>query len=270
MKRIFILLVAFVVPAAGLAQTELMRTNEGSSVTAEVLIPSFKNEFGYTFTGMTILLSGKVTISDMFSIHAEVPYVQSKMEYSSPFGSTSTSKGSIGNTYLGLGIGPSNGVLSGDFGFRLNTLSEDNSSAVFSGIFGDMPNVERYLPETMAIQAGVNFQPQILNNFSLLARFAPSLWIEKNGDGDNMWFSHYGLGAAYQIDVVRVGAGVNGLWQMSEEGFLFGNKDAVHHFQAEVNARFGMIRPGVMFRVPLDKELDMTKSTIGLNVSVLF
>lgn len=256
-------LLFLVCPAMMLAQTELLRSSDRTSLTVEVLFPNFDNTLGAQATGMTVLLSGGIAVTDLVSIKLEVPYVETTTE----FGGSSSSKSSLANTYLGVGLGKSSELVSGEFGVRLNTLAEKNSFAGFSGIFGDFPRIERYLTEATTVHAGVNVRPRF-DQFSVLLRFSPMLWIPEGG-GDNELFSSYGVGAAYESDIINAGAGVNGLWMMTEQGGFFGNKDALHHVQLEVNKEFGMLRPGIMFRVPLDKELDMINYTIGAYVNVL-
>jgi hypothetical protein len=267
MKRILFVLVSAIIPAMMFGQTELIRATDGSSLTVEVLIPNFKEDPpGLTFSGMTILISGKAAISDMVSLNVELPSVQSKL--SSPFGSIS--KSSLANIYLGAGIGPSTGLLSGEFGVRFMTLKKDNSFAGSSGAFGDFPGVDRYFAEDnsiSSIRAGVNFQPSIPGILSLQIKFAPALWIPKAGD--ELWVLNYGVGTSYDFVVVKIAAGINGITKISKEGW-FWSKNAMHHFQVEANARFGIINPGVMFRVPLDKELDATKFTLGFYVGFVF
>ena len=271
MKRMFSVLVSVIIPAMMLGQTELIRATDGSSVTVEVLIPSFDNAPGSTFSGMTFVLTGKAIMSGMLSLNIEVPYVQSKSSFSSPFGSGSTSKGSVGNIYIGAGIGSPTGLISGDVGLRLQTIKPENSFAAFSGILGDFPNVDRYFSEDNSIssvRAGLNIQPSIPGILSIQARVAPAIWIPKSGD--EIWVLNYGIGTSYSIVLVNVAVGVNGILKLNKESWFFSQKDAIHHFQAEANARFGIINPGVMFRVPLDKELDATKFTLGFYVGLVF
>jgi len=268
MKFIVCFSALLLIPVTTQAQTELLRATEGSAVGVEFLIPSFDTSPGLSYSGFIVVLSGNAAISQMISAKVEIPYVQSKTEFSGFGFNVSSSKGSVGNLYLGVGIGPANGTLSGEVGVRLPTFPEDNGPAAFSGFYGDFPAVERYLVQTTVIRAGLNFQPRV-SDVVFFVTFHPSVWIPK-GSGDSQWISYYGVGAAYEMDIFKVGAGVNGLWLMEKTGgFISANKKALHHFQIEGNARFGMVRPGVMIRFPLDKELKTTKFTLGLSVDVL-
>lgn len=266
------LLALLLMTATGLAQTELLRLTDGSSIGVELLLPSISEPsspgFETSLSGFTAILSGNAAISEMFSARVEIPFVQTKTAFSGFGFNVSSSKGSLGNVYVGLGIGPASGIVNGEFGVRLATLPEKNTDAITSGILGDFPALERYLTKTTIIRGGLNFHPRVLENVAFLATFRPSVWLPKGGE--SAWISYYGLGAAYEADLFKIGAGVNGLWIMKKDvGLFLSRKQALHHFQAEANMLFGIIRPGVMIRVPLDKELEMTKYTLGVSVSVL-
>lgn len=272
MKLCITVLALLSATTTALAQTEMLRLTDGSSVGLEFLIPSISEPSppGYesSLSGYTAILSGNASISEMFSARVEIPFVQTKTSYSGFGFSGSASKSSLANIYLGVGIGPASGMVNGEFGVRLGTLPEENVQAIGTGILGDFPALERYMTTTTIIRGGVNFHPRVLDNIAFLATFRPSVWLPDGGE--NIWISYYGLGAAYETDLFKIGAGVNGLWIMKKDvGLFLSRKQALHHFQAEANMLFGIIRPGVMIRLPLDKELEMTKSTLGFSVAVL-
>ncbi len=272
MRYILSLLVFGLLPTAGFGQTELIRQTSGSSVTAEFLLINFKNPIpGFTSSGFAGILSGDFEVGDRFNLQIEIPYVETKSDFSSPFGSSSSKRNSVGNLYLGVGMGDAEDMVSGRFGVRLPTFPESKAGAGYAGVTGDFPNYERYISDAIIVSGGVNFRGAVGDKFGLVATVIPAVWFPTKGQGrDTEILVYYGGGPTFTMDFFRVSAGINGLLLLTEKYFV-GQKSTLHHLQIEANTRFGMVRPGVMFRLPLEKELDQTvASTVGVYVSVLF
>lgn len=268
MKRI--LAVLSLLPIVLQAQTEWIRHGDHVSVGAEVFFPSF-NTLNYTeTTGFVAIASGRILIPGGSVLVLELPFMQSKQTYSSPFvpSSLSSSKSSIGNPYLGMEFGTGTAFFA--FGVRLPVISVENVSAAAAAFPADFLHIERYSPKTVAIQLNYNVNPTVADIVLLHFLVGPMFWFPTgNSNGKMEIFADYQIGAGVDLAPVRVAIGITGRMILSEENILPGQRTA-HMLQIEAGTQFGPLHPGIFYRKPLGQEeySDFVKSIFGGTISV--
>ena len=250
------------------AQTEWIRHGDHISVGAEVFVPSF-NAAGFTETsGFVAIASGRILIPGGSTLVLELPFMQSKQSYSSPFGSSSLSKSSIGNPYLGMEFGT--GTTFFAFGLRPPLISVENASAAAAAYPGDFLHMERYAPKTLTIQLNFNANPTVADIVLLHFLAGPMIWFPTgSGSSKTEIFADYEIGAGVDLVQVRVGVGIAGRMILTEDNILPAQR-AAHTLQIEAGTQFGPVHPGIFYRKPLGQEIytHLVKSIFGGTISV--
>lgn len=257
------------------AQTKWSR-NAGSvlnrpalvSIGLEGLFPSY-NAFGFgEQSGYGIFLSGRVPFP-VVTLVVEIPYASSTQKINFPPFSSSSSQFGIANPYVGVEFGSPEFVT--DIGVRLPVVSGDNSFLGASLAPADLLAMERYQPKAMSAAAGISFNPEIARLVVAHVRVGPTFWIPTPAEGrttEALLDYEGGLGAA--IGPVVIAAGLGGRMILTEDQFI-GNKKALHYFQLEIGASFGLLQPALFYRAPIEQEISLGLSSIlGVVVLVAF
>jgi hypothetical protein len=87
--------------------------------------------------------------------------------------------------------------------------------------------------------------------------------------GDDETFLDYGALVSGDLDRVRIGGAITGHYILTESG-NFADR-SVHHGTGSASMSFGQFRPGILVRVPFDKDVrESVRSTIGLTLEYSF
>jgi hypothetical protein len=152
----------------------------------------------------------------------------------------------------------------------MEVQDDEDFSGFVNGVFTEpVERIDAFAPDTLPLTAALNYRPRLSENFSLRLRGGPAVWIpvgdEQEGrDADA--FLVYSAQSWFDAGQLRLGGGLSGRWLVTEDG----DGDATTH-QLGLSASHGLgrVRPGIEFRLPLDKDLtDVVNSVIGLNLQI--
>lgn len=254
MSRFFAALF-FLFPMSLFAQTEWSRTTGSLSVGLEGLFPSIKSFGDNRIYGFAVLGQARFPVAAA-TIVLEIPFAHGGQEYSSSFTNFSRSTSTIGNLYAGLDFAGSS-VLSSEVGLRLPLMSVANLVAASAAVSADFLHVERFLAKTASIEGSLKLDPDIAEIVQLHFSLGPIAWIPVPSEGrDIEALLDYEGGASVQAGNVSVAVGMTGRYILTESTLL-GDETTVNVLQAEVGARFGLLRTSLYYRRYINpKEFD--------------
>jgi hypothetical protein len=244
---------------------------DGTVVRADFLKPFFKEE-GFQFLSGVVFFSGSGSIGKSLRIEADVPLARAGVSIA---GLPSQSSLRLGNPYIGLRIHRAGLPLAGYFGARL-PLASDPTSFVGGltmdvGSLSDFDRFEAFLPKVFTVRTGVELRSVSPEGALLGAKLGPTLLVAtEGGAGDDAeLFADYGVQAGYEGAAFRATMGFTGRLLATEEGGSFADRTE-HFITGMVELRRGQVRPSVLIRMPLDKEVrEITSVTIGFGLAIV-
>jgi hypothetical protein len=198
---------------------------------------------------------------------AELPFVIAKAD-----GATSGAT-LMGNPFLGVASNPSSAWI-GELGIRIPVVKVSSPEADFAqtvGVFGDFTDFEAYANDILTTRATFGYRHRTPNHVAVRVALRPTL-MSPTGDnmGDSELFLDYGAQVGYESDRVRVGAAFNGRAWATESDLSFGER-TVHELGLGAAMTFGRFRPGLLLRVPLDRDLtEMVSTALGVKLELTF
>lgn len=249
-------------PAA--AQSIWLDREHRPSVLTEIYFPSFDGADSQ-FPTWTWFAATRLPVSQTVSFVGELPYVHGD------FG-TFASGSAIGNPYLGIEIAPDPNGVRFDLGVRPPLMEDDDDIAFITGYFTDVDREEAFFPHTLPVRLGIHYYhgANAGSHVAYDIRLVPALWID-TGDAlsENEFFLGYGGMVRYEAENLRVGAGLTGRYNVTNEVGGFSD-NSVHQFEIAGDFLKGSVRPGVQIKIPLDSDLsDFVNPAFGLSVMIL-
>jgi hypothetical protein len=265
------------VPALLPAQSIWLNQGHGGSVSLEILKPGFKIDKHEKFITSALFLSFRVPIADSSSLVLELPVANAAYEgydigyYWYPLTVREQSETAIGNPYIGLEMEGKDKAVFGEIGIRLPLTSEKKIKAQSIGRLSDFDRMEAFMPNCLSGQMSANFHHRDASGIAMRLRIGPDLWISTaSGEGGDKTeiFLHYSAQAGVEGARFTLLAGVTGKWLLSEENLTFAER-TFHQLGFEAGVAVGRFRPGIHYRIPLDKDISETlKNVCGFNCSV--
>ena len=206
-------------------------------------------------------------------IVGELPfsYLKSKARSFSP----SRSANHFGNPYVGLEIHSSNSNMFFEMGARIPVIQSHNLATIF-GIVGDIDRLEAWSPDALTPYLTINFAntPDQPGLYYRLRGGASLLLLTGEGGstlstlGSNRdLFLLYSGQLGYEGNRGRLGAGVTGRVRVTRGGNIGKRTFLQLGFNAALKLK--RWRPGVHFRLPLDKDLrEVFDWALGINIGV--
>ncbi len=203
-----------------------------------------------------------IPASENVSIVGELPLAH----FGSDVGNVSET--SLGNSYLGLEIRFKDSPVYAEIGLRAPLApgeDDENASAAITGFLNDFSDrLEAFILPVTAI---LNYRYNSPKGFVLRLRGGPSILVATGERDKSEVGLNYGVQAWYAGKQVRVGGGLTGRAILTEEG-NFGER-SVHQFGVNADLLLSQVRPGVYFRLPLDKDWsDFVNFVFGLKFDV--
>lgn len=252
------------------AQSYLMPQTPEKGIWLEATHPDVKafGDVDLTLASSAWFLSGRYPFTDRFWGVAEVPFAYGNVDISG--GSGLEGKSVLGNPYIGAEYALNDRVTF-DAGVRIPvTTADDESFGDVVGMLADMMRTEAFMMDVVPISAAATFHHRLAGGLSLRARGGATsvIWTGDGDMGESFTFLDYGFFAQYPLNVARLGAGLAGRWDVTEDEGGF-SENSLHHVGLSADYSFGRFRPGVNVRVPLDKEYrDLVSSSIGFYVQM--
>ena len=179
------------------------------------------------------------------------------------------SENTLGNPYFGIELHGNNSPLYGEIGVRLPLAPDtDENEAAIVGLFTELVDrAEAFISDAIPISGAINYRHKNPTGFVLRLRGGSALWIE-TGEGDETeLFLLYSVQAGYESSKFNFIGGFTGRWWLNEDGD-FGER-TFHQLGLAANVAFGVARPGISFRVPLDEDMtDILDIVYGLTLSL--
>ena len=272
MIRRFLFLVAclalFAAPAS--AQSVWLDREHRPSVLGEVLFPSFDGEDPTEFPTWTWFVAGRFPVATSGAIVIEAPYAHGD------FGDGEFSAdGSIGNPYIGYEYRPHTNGLLLEAGARM-PLMEEELIPFFTGYLTDVDRQDAFVPNQLTLRLGLHYHHAASAESPIAwdLRFVPTGWIVTDDDNeffleDSEMFFGYGGTVRYEGEAVRVGGGLGGRWNATNDDADFGEA-SFHQLDLAADFLRGPVRPGLQLKLPLDDGLsDIVDMSFGVSLTVL-
>lgn len=218
--------------------------------------------------------SGLTTV-DQLSLHwpvksvvlvAEFPFVNAKAD-GAPTGAFL-----IGNPFVGVAMAPSSALIA-DFGVRIPIVSASTAERQFAqdvGVLGDFTDLEAYGEDLLSIRATAGYRYRSPSHLGMRFALRPTFVAPiGSNSADSELFLDYGVQGGYDTDRASFGVTFTGRALVTESGSI-GDR-TVHDLALGGSMTFGQFRPGLLVRVPLEKDLgDLLKYSVGLKLEVVF
>ena len=251
------------------AQSIWLDRSHDKTISLEILKPNFEGDDNTTFTTSTLFLSGRFAVTNNISVVGEIPFSHFGIE--SDF-SNAESENAIGNPYLGIEIHGEDSPVFGEIGLRLPLTpghDDDNQNAVIVGVLTEVVDrTEAFVPDAFPISGALNYFYKNPTGFVLRFRGGPSGWIATSDRVESELLLLYSAQAGYESQQVSFVAGFSGRLILTEEDIDFGER-TLHQLGLAANVAFGVVQPGISFRVPLDEDLtDILDFIFGLTLGI--
>ena len=237
----------------------------------EALHPSLKTGSGVDVSILTgaLFVTGAMPLGSRASAVVELPYARFKFSAAGLAGGPSSSESAFGNPYLGLQIGtlPAANGFVGELGVRPKMVKEKDFEAALIGAITDVDRADAFADATTMSGVG-NFYSRVQK---VSTRLRLGLTHEFFGEdyGSDETLLDYGALGSVDVDWLRLGAALTGRYILTESG-SFGDR-SLHHVAVSVSAPVGQLWPGILVRLPLDKDVrEVVRSTIGLTFEYSF
>lgn len=255
-------------PAAG--QSYLLPQTPEKGIWLEATHPEIQDSFGeeITLPSSAWFLSGRYPFTARLSGVAELPFAYGSLKGDS--GSSLDGKSVFGNPYVGVEF-TLNEVVSFEGGVRAPLTSADEQSfGDVVGVLGDLMRMEAFVMDVFPVSAAVNLHHTVGAGITLRGRLGATslIWTGDDEIGESLTLMDYGAFAQIPVNRARLGAGIAGRWDLTEEEGGF-SENSLHHLGLSADYAFGRFRPGIMVRVPLDEDYrDVVSASVGLYVQM--
>jgi hypothetical protein len=274
-------------------------TAGGPQVSLDWAKPSFEGggelvgEIGTSFPTSRLIFSGQYPIGDApgengIRLVADLPISHFSIDDEDAGEADGISGTEVGNPYLGaharltgewaIGGGvrlPLASMPDLDFGASEEEQRQSlvDALALRTGSIVDISRVEAFGPETFTTRGYGAYTLQSPSGLSARLRSGLTLLVptENTDRRENVVLLDYGGRAWYDGEQFRVGVGVGGRTNLNadeEESF---EERTLTFLDAAAQFRFGRVRPGLTFRVPLSEEpSEVLGYAVGIDVTVTF
>ncbi len=267
----FLVLSALGVQSAA-AQSYLAPETPRKGIWMEAMHPNMKDPFKVTAPSSAWFFSGRYPLTHQLSGVLDVPVAYGRLdgEGASEWGRETV----LGNPYLGVELAATDRVQV-ELGVRppLNTVNEESFGDVV-GFLADPFRGEAFMDDVVPVSGAVTFKQAIPSGMGADVRARAGVTTAiYTGDEDDLnqttTFLDYGMFATLPVGITRLGAGVSGRWDATEDEGKFSD-NSIHQLGLSADVLFlDRFRPGISVHVPVDKPYrDSVGSTIGLYLQV--
>lgn len=204
-------------------------------------------------------------MTGQLSVFAELPFSHYDQE-TSYSGYEYEAQNLFGNPYIGIEYAETGSGMVAAGGIRFPVAEEDKGAAAEYGFLNSLEffGVDIFAPDIFTFYgaAGYRYVAPQYHSFRFLA--GPVMMAPTEGDDDPELFADYNAEYRVEADIVTFGAGLSGRVWLTVDDADF-NERTRHQLGFLCNVAYGMFRPGIHLRVPLDKGLLVV---YGFNLSV--
>jgi hypothetical protein len=241
--------------------------------------PNLKEDIGISTLSGIYDLSLNIPISKRTNFNISLPYIVMSYEYSYTFFNTRYhyhyKENSIGNIYLGVQTTPKDTLKKGSgktlsFGLFLPTIAEDKFDLFILGIYTDLHQLQKYIPNTLTIWGNIAYHKKELNQLFYGYEVGPNIYLPTKDDGSQTEiYFHYGITGGVQIPNLAFLAELLGIVILTEDIDEFRDRFS-HSFILGMQWSTGRIRPGIFYKLYLEEEQsDTISGVLGIKVAAL-
>jgi hypothetical protein len=256
-------------PAA--AQSILLPSGPDKGVALEASYTDFK-VFDVSAPSSTWFLSGRLPVGPSFRVFGDLPFAYGSvtMDFEDVGGEAASASDAVfGNPRLGAEylVTPSLTV-EGSFRLPLTSASETSVADVVA-FMADPQRGEAFARDVVPVAAALSYERALASGLGMRARAGgTTLFFTGEDAPDNVSMLDYGLFGTYASGPARFGAGFSGRWDVSEEDGGFAD-NSLHWLGLTADATVRGVRPGISFRMPLDKDYrEFVGPSVGLYLQV--
>jgi hypothetical protein len=183
-------------------------------------------------------------------------------------------EGSIGNIYVGLQSrlkSSRQNVFSLSMGVFLPSMSEDNYSTSFVGIYSDYYEVQKFFPKLLTLYGNLAYHRIKPYGFLFGFEVGPNIMIPtENDDGEETEvYIHYGLSCGYRFDYIDIRAEFTGLGIVTEKLDDPGDR-FIHALSFGILWNRSFLRPGVFYKIYFKKDMrDFISGVFGIRLDIM-
>ena len=275
---LFTLSISILFAAALSAQPIWLEQRQGTSLAVEFLKPYFVDS-NSSFATSVLFLSGRLSVSQTITIAADLPLAHHG--YRDDFGLAGFESSTVmGNPYLGLEIRKRAFPVFAELGLRLplgtdRDMFYDESRATELGMFTDPDRFEAFKLYDLTVMARLNYLRELHPGFLLHLRggWSGGGSAEQDYGPGGFQTLDYSVQLRHQIEQVSIVGGVTGRYLLDGYTFhlhRFGERGRfAHQVAVAASIGFGRVRPGILFRVPIDEVLnDKIRFVLGLSLGI--
>jgi len=276
---LFILGFVFIYLPQMTAQSVWILPEEATNIRIEYLKPTFAEydvSGGKASTIASIYsINFRAKLSDRFFGICELPFM--KVTFPQYFSSQDIQQSGIANILIGFEYKTSSSSFI-EFGARIPTISEKNSSMIFVGWLGDIERWEAYVPKQTALTLAGNYLQQFESGIVARVRCAPSVWIQGSdqrytkSDGTAFVIDASG-GIGYIHEYFDIGMNFASRSAISPDEIIFNNDQTQFNLGLGAGYRFRSSRIGLYYRAFINDNPHVFKpneGVFGVNVSYAF
>jgi len=239
-----------------------------NSVSLEVSKPIFNGEDFYTFTSSTSVFSTNISLNDKLNFYGEIPLVNGKIKDADLNDFLSGSELSIGNIYIGIQTKSANKPIHMEVGIRLPT-SKINFKNSDIALLADIDRADAFVTDYFIVPIKAVYLKPLKNDDFLKIRAGLDAWFGQN-NLDNEQFFDYSFQYEKRNKNTNIILGIVGSIILSEKDSDLSER-VVNSFGGALRITKGSINPGVVFKIPLDNDLnDLLNYSIGVNLTKKF
>lgn len=246
------------------------------AVSLEFLRPTFNPEGAPQ--GSTFFLGARLPVGQAMRIVLDVPFTYANHTLNcGDFVCIETEAGSaIGNPYVGIEVGKDGSPLLLEVGARgplAKAATLDDLGVLAFGMMADVDRIEAFLPDAITLGGNLHYVTRSTSGLGLrlhggLTGLIPTESGEEVALDDQELLASYGIHAWYGPGSARVGAGFTGRWTVTNEESSFA-ESSFHQVGLDGEMAFGIVRPGIHLRLPVDKDLsEIVDFVLGLSLRV--
>lgn len=266
-----ILLSSFLAPSA-IAQSVWVTEPQASAMSLQILKPDFEGEDPYTFATSVWIATYRLNVQENLVSVVELPFAHTGLDSTATLkylGIFPNRETIIGNVYIGVELFRPNSRFSAEIGVRPPTATDDNSLAGRFGIASDFNRFETFWPDLMSVSSMVNYR-SIWRGTRFRLRAGPNLIIPTEGNLDSELFVDYSAMLWSVKKRFEFGAGITGRFLATDNRPSIGIR-TTHDLGLFASLRVGNLKPGLHWRLPLDRDLRrLLNSVVSLNVAAFF
>ncbi len=215
----------------------------------------FDRDRDFSLLNSAWFLSGSFSLTQMTALVVEFPFARYDIDNISSY---YLDQNIIGNPYIGLRVTSPERRLSAvaiaNFGIRLPLAQDDRFNAATIGIFTSFDRFEAFIPNLFTLLASGGYRFSSRGGTSFSFTMGGSFMVPTNGGGAPEMYIDYNLELWYRSASAGIGSGFTGRLLTTQSDLDFGER-TVHQMGLAGYADFGIIRPGLNFRFPLDDDL---------------